>query len=152
MHYLTNIFLKNQWPNEELRSRSKHRLASDILTSIKNNNKIYNKIWKAKNQTRKQLLLEKFKTNRNFLVNLTRERKESYYNKHFEENNANLITIWEGTKQIILINKSNKTQPAYLKMGDKIINDKKNQKNSITCLEQSLKKLIKKQQNPINSS
>ena len=36
-------------------------------------------------------------------------------------------------------------QPTYLKTGDKIINNKsKSQKNSITSLEQQLKKLIKK--------
>ena len=81
-----------------------------------------NKFCKAKDQTRKQHLHKKFKTYRNCLTNLTRQSKENYYQKYFEENRTNLIKVWKGIKEIILINKS---QPTCLKIRDEIINNEK---------------------------
>ena len=78
-----------------------------------------------KDQTRKQHLHKKFKTYKNSLANLTRQSKENYYQRHFEENKTNLIKVCKGIKEIILINKSKKTQPTCLKIGDKIINNEK---------------------------
>ena len=77
--------------------------------------------------------MKKIKTYRNSLGNLTGQRKQNYYKNYFEENNTNLIKVWKCIKEIICINKSNKTQPTHLKIRDKIINQKK---NSITSLEQ----------------
>ena len=97
---------------------------------------MYNKFCKAKDQTRKQHLHKKFKTYRNCLANLTRQSKENYYQKYFEENRTNLIKVWKGIKEIILINKSNKTQPTCLKLGMRLSTMKRrSQKNSITSLE-----------------
>ena len=95
------------------------------MTSIKNKNKIYNKFCKAKDQEREQHLQEKFKIYWNSLANLTRKSKHNYYKKYFEENKTNLIKVWKGIKEVILINKSNKTQPTCLKIGNKNINIKK---------------------------
>ena len=110
---------------KELKTRSKTWLTSGILTSIKNKNKIYNKVCKAEDQARKQHLHEKFKIYRNSLANLTRQSKQNYYKKYLEENKTNFIKVWKGIKEIILINKSNKTQPTYLKIENKNINNKK---------------------------
>ena len=82
---------KNRMTKKELKTRSKPWLTSGILTSVKNKHKIYNKFCKAKDQTRKQHLQEKFKTYRNSLANSTRQSKQNYYKKHFEENKTNLI-------------------------------------------------------------
>ena len=35
----------------------------------------------------------------NSLANLTRQSKQNYYKKYFEENKKNLIKIWKGTKK-----------------------------------------------------
>ena len=80
---------------------------------------IINFVHKAKDQTRKQNLHEKFKTFRNSLANLIREGNKNYYEKHFDEDKTNVIKVWKGIKEVILINKSNKTQPTCLKTGDK---------------------------------
>ena len=109
----------------ELKTRSKPWLTSGILTSVKNKNEIYNKFCKAKGQARKQHLHEKFKIYRNSLTNLKRQSKQNYYKKYFKENKTNLIKVWKGIKEIILINKSNQTQPACLKIGNKNISNKK---------------------------
>ena len=116
---MINALLNNHIPKKpitkkELNTKSNPWLTGGILTSVKNENKIYNKFYKANDQTRKQLLHEKFKSYSNSLVNLTRESKENYYKKYFEENKTNLIKVWKGIKETILINKSNKTQPTWV--------------------------------------
>ena len=126
--------LKKPMTKNEL---SKPWLTSDILTSIKNKNKMHNKFSKAKDQARKYDLHEKFKVHRNSLANLTKQSKQNYYKKYFEENKTNLNKVWKGMKEITIINKSNQTQPTCLNIGNKNINNKKkSQKNSITSLEQ----------------
>ena len=98
---------------------------------------VYNKFCKAKDQARKQRVHEKFKIYRNSLACLTRQSKQNYYKKYFEENKSNLIKVWKGIKKAMLINRTNKTQPTCLEIGNKNINNKKkSQKNSITSLEQ----------------
>ena len=98
---------------------------------------IYNKKSEKFCKAKKQHLHEKFKMYGNSLASLTRQTKQNYYKKYFEENESNLIKVWKGIKKAILINKSNKTQPTCLKIGNKNINNKKtSQKNSITSLEQ----------------
>ena len=96
---IINALLNKHTPKKpitkkELKTRSKPWLTSGILTSFKNKNKIYNKFREAKDQTRKQHLHEKFKIYRNSLANLTRQNKQNYYKKHFEENRTNLIKVW----------------------------------------------------------
>ena len=110
----------------ELKTRSKTWLTSGILTSIQNKNKICNKVCKAEDQARKQHLHEKFKIYRNSLANLTRQSKQNYYKKYFKENKKNLIKVWKGINEIILIKKPNKTQATCLKIGNKNIINKKN--------------------------
>ena len=88
-------------------------------------------------QKTKQHLHEKFKIYRNSLVTLARESKQIYYKKYFEEKKTNLVKVWKGIKEIILIDKSNKEQPACLEIGNEIMNNKKKyQRSSITSLEQ----------------
>ena len=93
---------------KELKTRSKSWLTGGILTSVKKTNKIYNKFCKVKDQTRKQHH-QIFKTFRNSLVNLTIKYQENSYKKDFEGNKTNMIKVWKGIKEIILINKYNKT-------------------------------------------
>ena len=98
---------------------------------------MYNKFCRAKDQVGKQHLHGKFKIYQNSLANLTRQSKQNYCKKYFEENKTSLIKVWKNIKEIILINKSNQTQPTCLKIKNKNINNKqKSQKNSITSLEQ----------------
>ena len=100
------------------------------MTSVKSKNKIYNKFCNVKDQARKEHLHEKFKIYRNTFANLTRQTKQNYYKTYFEENKTNLKVlkseVWKGIKEIILLNKSNKTQTTFLKIGNKNIGNKKN--------------------------
>ena len=101
------------------------------MTSVKSKNKICNKFCNAKDQARKEHLHEKFKIYRNSFANLTRQSKQNYYKTYFEEKNKTnskvlKSEVWRGIKEIILINKSNKTQPTFLKIGNKTTSNKKN--------------------------
>ena len=128
---------KKPMTKKELKTRSKPWLTNGILTSIKNKNKMYNKFCRAKDQVRKQHFHGKLKIYWNSLANLTRQSKQNYYKKYFEENKTSLIKVWKSIKEIILINKSNQTQPTCLKIKNKNTNNKKkSQKNLTTSLEQ----------------
>ena len=80
---------------------------------------------KQKTTQGNSIFMRNFKIYRNLLANLTRPNKQYYYKKYFEENKTNLIKVWKGVKEVIVINKSNKTQPTCLKIGNKNINNKK---------------------------
>ena len=95
---------KKPMTKKELNTRSKPWLTSGILTSVKNKTEIYNKFCKAKDQTWKEYVHEKFKIYRDFLGNLLRQSKQNYYKKYFEENKKNLIKLWKSIK-----NNTNKT-------------------------------------------
>ena len=99
------------------------------MTSVPNKNKIYYKFWKAKDQERKDLLHQQFKNYRNILSNLKRVKKkkskENYYKEYFQENENNLIKVWQGRKDIILIEKHNRAQPTFLKINDRLTTNNK---------------------------
>ena len=100
-------------------------LEKHILTSIRNKNKIHNKFCKAKDQDRKDLLYQQFKNYRNILSNFTKKSKENYYKEYFLENKNNLIKVWQGIKDIILIKKHNRVQPTFLKINDRLTTNNK---------------------------
>ena len=57
---------------------------------------------------------------------MTKKSKENYYKEYFQENKNNLIKVWQGIKDIILIKKHNRVQPTFLKINDRLtINNKK---------------------------
>ena len=110
-----------QITKRKVKTKSKPWLATGILTSIKNKNKIYNKLCRAKDQTRKDHLYHQFKKYRNFFSNLTKQSKENYYKQYFKENKDNLIKIWKEVKEVILTKKINKAQSDYLTKDNRLI-------------------------------
>ena len=55
---------------------------------------------------------------KNLLTNITKKSKESYYKQYFKDNKNNLIKVWKGIKEIILIEKTNKPHFNCLKIGE----------------------------------
>ena len=102
-----------QITKKEIKTKSKPWIPAGILTSIRNKNKIYNKFCKAKYQKRKDLLHQQFKNYRNILSNLTKKSKENYYKEYFQENKNNLIKVWKGIKDIILIKNIAEYNPPF---------------------------------------
>ena len=65
---------------------------------------MHSKLLKAKDQTRKEALNQEHKIYKN-LINITKKSKEDYYKQCFTDKN-NIIIIWKGIKEIILIKKT----------------------------------------------
>ena len=105
-----------QITKKEIKTKSKPWITSGISTSIRNKNKIYNKF----NQKRKNLLHQQFKNYRNILSNLTKKSKENCYKEYFQENKNNLIKVWKGIKDIIVVKKHNRVLPTFLKIGNRL--------------------------------
>ena len=71
---------------KEVNSYANPWLTSGILKSIKNRDKLHHDFLKAKDNTKKQQLFNKYKIKRNLIVNLIRISKKMYYNRLFSEN------------------------------------------------------------------
>ena len=50
---------------------------------------------------------------KNLLTNITKKSKENYYKQYFKDNKNNLIKVWKGIKEIILIKKTNKPHQLF---------------------------------------
>ena len=127
---ITNSLLGKHAPlkqitKKEIKTKSKPCITTGILTSIRNKNKTYNKLCKAKDKERKDLLYQQFKNYRNILSNLTKKSEENYYKEYFQENKNNLVKVWQGIKEMILIKKHNTLQTAFLKINDRLTTNNK---------------------------
>ena len=74
-----------QLTKREIKTERKPWLTTGILMSIHIKNKLYNKFCKAKDNQRKELLYQRFKTYRNLLSNLTKKVKKSITNCTFKK-------------------------------------------------------------------
>ena len=81
--------------------RFKPWITKDILRSIKQRDKVYKEMIKAKNSQTKQLKLSLYKKYRNIIVDLLKKSKESYYRKYFEDNKRNCKKVWNGINEIM---------------------------------------------------
>ena len=84
---------------------------------------MHSKFLKAKDQTRKKALNQEYKTYKNLLTNITKKSKENYYKQYFKGNKNNLIKVWKGIKEIILIKKTNKPHLNCLKIEEEYSTD-----------------------------
>ena len=88
-----------------MKTQSKSWITKGIVTSIRKKAKIHSKLLKVKDQTRKEALNQEYKIYKNLLTNITKKSKENYQKQYFIDNKNNLINVWKGIKEIILIKK-----------------------------------------------
>ena len=81
--------------------RFKPWITKGILTSIKQRDKIYKEIIKAKNLQTKQLKHSLYKMYRNIIDDLLKKSKESHYRKYIESSKRNCKAVWNGINEII---------------------------------------------------
>ena len=108
---ITNSLLERYAPltpvtKKDLKTQSKPWITKGILTSVKKKAKIHGKLLKAKDQIRKEALNQEYNIYKNLLANITKKSKEHYYKQYFTDNKNNLINVWRGIKEIILIKKN----------------------------------------------
>ena len=101
-----------------MKTQSKPWITKGILTSIKKKDKLHSKSLKAKDQTRKEALNQEYKIYKKLLTNITKKGKENYYKQYFKDNKNNLINVWKGIKEIILIKKTNKPHLNCFEIGE----------------------------------
>ena len=75
---------------------------------MKERNKLYKQMIKAKNKRQKLIKHESYKKYRNKIIELIRQSKQTFYLHHFEQNKKDSKTIWQGIHEIISSTKNKK--------------------------------------------
>ena len=127
---ITNSLLDKYAPLKQasekcMKTQSKPWITKGILTSIRKKVKIHSKSLKTKDQTSKEALNQEYKIYKNFLTNITKMSNENYYKKYFKGNKHNPIKVWKGTKEIILIKKTNTLHLNCLEITEEYSTDSK---------------------------
>ena len=130
-----------QITKKQMKTNSRPWITKGILTSIRKKYKIHSKFLKAKDQTRKEALNQEYKTYKNLLTNITKKSKENYYKQYFKDNKNNLIKVWKGIKEIILIKKTKKPHLNCLKIGEEYSTEVKKWLNISTNTSALLQKI-----------
>ena len=85
-------FQTTQMDNEKI------QIFTDFSKSIETKNKLYRKMCQTKNTFKREKLVNKVKTYKKYILNLTRKSKANHFNNFFQENKLNLFKTWEGIK------------------------------------------------------
>ena len=100
-------------------------ITQGILKSIAVKNRLYRKMRRMKDITRKTELEETVRYYKNNIVKITRTSKANHYNNFFKENKLNLLKTWDGIREIINIKKKKTNYVTSLKLNDNTITDSK---------------------------
>ena len=105
MLIINNLLDKHAPFKEQAKRKEKLRfnpwITKGILRSIKQKDKIYKEIIKAKNLQTKQLKHSLYKMYRNIIDDLLKKSKESHYRKYIESSKRNCKAVWNGINEII---------------------------------------------------
>ena len=110
---------------QEDKLRKKPWITPDILTSVKNKNKLYRKYIRAKDPSRKNILHYEFKKHQNQIDKILKSSKALHYQRFFENNKLNLYKIWAGIKEIINVSAKQKQNISGIANENNIINNPK---------------------------
>ena len=120
---IVNSYLpKRKMTFKEIKAKQKPWVSNDIIKLIKNRDTIYKHYVKTKNETTRDLYLQKYKNLRNQIVSLCKQSKKQYYQDFFSKNSDNLRNTWRGIKSIINLDKKGKS-PTSLLVNDELITD-----------------------------
>ena len=108
---------------KEIKRKQKPWINNEILSLIRQREKVHKKFLKANDDLKKATLHDRYKTLRNQVVTASRHNKKLYYQKYFELNSVNLRNTWRGIKSIININQKDKANATSLIIGDELTTD-----------------------------
>ena len=77
----------------------------------------------CKNNTKKAEFYQQFKLLKNYITQLIRSGKKSYYQRYFTENKNNIQKVWKGIKEIINIKSRNFDYPTCILEKDENFTD-----------------------------
>ena len=104
--------------HKEFKQKYKPWITNNILSKIRDKNKILKRYMDSKDQVRKNEYFEQFKFLKNDITQSIRTGKKAYYKSYFVQNKNNLQKIWKGIKEIINIKSKNFDSPTCLQVGD----------------------------------
>ena len=99
---------------EEYKRRFKPWITPDIVSRIKDKNKVLAKMVKCNNRDEKSLLKDEFNNMKNEITRLTRNNKKEYYDRYFTKHKNNLSKTWQGIKEIINIKSKSSDYPTCI--------------------------------------
>ena len=110
LHFINRISDKHA-PIKTVKKReiiSKPWITRGIKISMKEKDKLYKQMIKAKNKQQKLIKLESYKECRNKIIELIRQSKQTYYQHHFDQNKKSSEAIWQSIYEIISSTKNKK--------------------------------------------
>ena len=114
----------------EFKQKYKTWITNNILSKIRDKNKIFKKYLACNNNARKDELFTSFKNLKNDITQDIRAGKKIYYQRYFSEHKNNLQKIWKGIKEIINVKSKNYDHPTCIQEGDQNFTDPKKIANS----------------------
>ena len=105
--------------HKEKKRLSKPWLTKGIFQSIKQKKALYRKFIRTKDLTKRELLLQDFKTYKNTIHKLTRISKSEYYKHYFEEHKNSSKKTWDGIRSIISLKKNFHKQIRFININNK---------------------------------
>ena len=97
--------------NKQLKQRDKPWIDREILNKIKTKNNLYKKFIKENNQSLKHQFESDYKSIKNDITKLIRQKKKHYYQIYFHNNSQNAKQMWAGVNEIIKTKTSHQFTP-----------------------------------------
>ena len=97
--------------NKEYKRRYKSWISKGILNSFIRENALFKNYVRCKNNLLKNQKYEEYRVLKNYLNEIIKISKKSYYEKYFTNNSNNLKKIWLWIKEIINIKSKNYEVP-----------------------------------------
>ena len=105
--------------NKQKKFLSKPWITAGLRKSIYKRDKLFRHFTKSSDRILKSNYRKEYKTYRNYIVSLSRKSKSNYHSNYFHNHINNIQKIWQGVKNIISTNSSNKS-PISLSVHDNI--------------------------------
>ena len=120
----------------DLKFQSKPWITSGLQKSIAIKNKLFDKFIKSTNPIIKEKLHNDYKSYRNMISTLLKQRKKNYYDKYFKDNINNMKNTWKGIRSIISLQKTTNDSPTIISLEGHTVTDPRtiaNTFNSFFC-------------------
>ena len=124
INYLLDEFAPYKKLNKhEIKLKTKPWINKEIQFLMWERDKLFKKYYNAKDEERKQNLLDHYKRTRNEVTRLKRKNKTEYYKIYFEKNIKKTKALWKGIRSLVYIKPSNKSDISIIDTNRDTITD-----------------------------
>ena len=111
---------------KQFRLKSKPWINNEILTKIKQRDKLFHKYCKEKDSNKKVELHNEYKIIRNVITKLKRNSKIEFYKNYFQMNTNKLSAVWKGIRALVNLNTKTRKDIKIIDVKGANITDPKN--------------------------